>query len=121
MVLVLGTALIAIFSRERWRLDELGFMVLALNFGLTNVRFMFLAGILAPPIFARRLKLSTLLKSWQQNETAARVPAKAGSNRWLANTVVLVILGYVFIASAPRNWKLKSLIDYPDGAVAYMK
>ena len=121
MVLILGTLLIAVFSRERWRLDELGFMMLALYFGLTNVRFLFLAGILAPPIFAKRLKLSDLFMRRQADETA-RVPPKGSSNRWLANAVVLVILCYVFIASAPRNWKFENrLIDYPEGAVAYMK
>ena len=122
MVLILGTLLIAVFSRERWRLDELGFMMLALYFGLTNVRFMFLAGILAPPIFAKRLKFSGLGMRRQLDETAAPVARKSGSNRLLANAVVLVILGYVFIASAPRDWKFQSsLIDYPEGAVAYMK
>ena len=120
MVLVLGTLLIAVFSRERWRLDELGFIVLAIYFGLTNVRFMFLAGILAPPIFAKRLNFSNVGKRRQTDEVAAQVAAK-GSNRWLANAVVLVILGYVFIATAPRNWKFQSPIDYPEGAVAYMK
>jgi hypothetical protein len=121
MVLVLGTLLIAIFSRERWRLDELGFMMLALYFGLTNVRFLFLAGILAPPIFAKRLKLANLGNRRQKDEAVAAAAAKRGSNRWLANAVVLAVLSYVFFASAPRNGKFQSLIDYPDGAVAYMK
>ena len=135
MLLILGTLLIAILSPERWRLDELGFMMLALYFGLTNVRFMFLAGILAPPIFAKRLNFSALGMRRQPHETAApstptsdvpgtpaRVAPKHGSNRWLANAVVLLIFGYVFFASAPRDRKFQSpLIDYPEGAVAYMK
>ena len=56
MILILGTLLIAVFSRERWRLDEVGFIMLALYYSLTYIRFMFLAGILAPPIFAKRVK-----------------------------------------------------------------
>ena len=59
MILILGTLLISVFSQERWRLDELGLIMLALYFSLTNIRFMFLAAILAPPVFAKRVKLMT--------------------------------------------------------------
>jgi hypothetical protein len=31
------------------------------------------------------------------------------------------VLCCLFVVSAPRQWKFKSLIQYPDGAVAYMK
>lgn len=123
IILVLGTLLIAVFSQERWRLDELGFIVLALYFSLTNVRFLFLAAILAPPIFARRIKLAAVDRdSDRRLESAvAQLPQGRSPDKRLRNAVVLVILCYVFIASAPRHWKLKSPIDYPDGAVAYMK
>jgi hypothetical protein len=123
MVLILGTLLIAVFSQERWRLDELGFMMLALYFCLTNVRFMFLAGILAPPIFARRLKLAALAGDSDRrlNEAVAALPRDAKSDKRLRNAAVLVILCSTFVAAAPRHWKFKSLMDYPEGAVAYMK
>ena len=107
MALILGTLLISIFSRERWRLDELGFMLLALYFSLTNIRFMFLAAILAPPIFARRLKLMT--------------PYDRNSDRRFYNVVALAILLCLFIVSAPRQWRFQSPVNYPERAVAYMK
>jgi hypothetical protein len=123
MVLILGTLLIAVFSQERWRLDELGFIMLALYFSLTNVRFMFLAGILAPPIFAKRLKLVALDRDSDQrlNNAVALIPHGRNSDKRLRNAVVFVILCYVFIVSAPRHWKFQSPINYPEGAVAYMK
>ncbi len=49
MLLVLGVLLIAVFSLERWRLNEVALMMLALYYCLTYIRFIFLAGILAPP------------------------------------------------------------------------
>jgi hypothetical protein len=123
MVLILGTLLIAVFSRERWRLDELGFILLALYFSLTHIRFMFLAGILAPPIFAKRLKLLTFDRDSDRRlqDAVAPIAHRRSSDRRLRNLVVLALLCYVFIASAPRHWKFQSPINYPEGAVAYMK
>jgi hypothetical protein len=123
IVLILGTVLIAVLSQERWRLDELGFILLALYFSLTNVRFMFLAGILAPPIFARRLKRVTIDRDSDRrlNTAIALIPRDRNSDKRLRNAVVLAILCYVFIASAPRHWKFQSPVNYPEGAVAYMK
>jgi hypothetical protein len=123
MILILGTLLIAVFSQERWRLDQLGFILLALYFSLTNVRFMFLAGILAPPIFASRLKLAAFARDSDRrlDNAVAQVPRDKNSDRRLRNVVVLAILCYVFVVSAPRHWRFQSLVNYPEGAVAYMK
>ena len=107
MLLVLGVLLIALFSRERWRLDEVGLMILALYYCLTYIRFIFLAGILAPPIFAKRLKLMT--------------PYDRDSDRWLPNAVALAILLCLFIGSVPRQSSYRNPVKYPVDAVAYMK
>ena len=107
MVLILGTLLISVFSMERWRLDELGFIVVALYFSLTNIRFMFLAAILVSPIFAKRLKVMT--------------PYDRNSDRRLHNAVALAILLCLFVISTPRQWRFNSQTDYPERALAYMK
>jgi hypothetical protein len=106
MIMILGILLISIFSEERWRLDEVGFVMLALYFALNNVRFMFLAGILVPPIFAKRLKLMT--------------PYDKKTENWRYNAVALAILLGAFIVSVPRHWN-EAPIEYPERAVAYMK
>lgn len=107
MLLVLGALLIAVFSRERWRLNEVGLLILALYYSLTYIRFIFLAGILAPPIFARRIKLMD--------------PYDRNSDRWPPNAVALVIILCLFVASVPRPSSFQNPVKYPIGAVAYMK
>ena len=105
IILILGTLLIAVFSRERWRLDELALMALALYYSLTYIRFMFLAAILLAPIFARRIKLMT--------------PYDESTDKPLYNAVAFAVLLGLFIVSAPS--KFQNSVSYPERAVAYMK
>src|ERR1019366_1173516 len=103
----LGTLLISVFSRERWRLDEVAITMLALWYSLTYIRFLFLAGILLPPIFAKRVKLMS--------------PYDRNSDKRRNNAVALAILLCLFIASVPRHSRFQNPGRYPVGAVAYMK
>ncbi len=107
MVLILGVLLVAVFSRERWRLEEVGFTIVALYYGLTYIRFLFLAGILLPSVFARRVKLMT--------------PYDRSDDRPSPNAVALAILFCLFLVSVPRHAKFQNPVQYPEGAVAYMK
>jgi hypothetical protein len=107
MLLILGVLLVAVFSRERWRLDELAFIMLALYYALTYIRFIFLAGILAPPIFARRLKL---MGSYNRN-----------ADRRLPNVIALAIVLCLFIVSVPRSSGFRNPVKYPEGAITYMR
>ncbi len=107
MILILGLLLVAIFSRERWRLDEIGFVVVALYFCLTHARFLFLAGILLPPVFARRIKLMT--------------PYERKSDRPLPNALALTVLLILFVVYMPGHENFHGTVEYPEGAVAYMK
>jgi hypothetical protein len=107
IALVLGVLLVAFFSRERWRLDEVAFVIVALYYSLTYLRFIFLAGILLPPIFAKRLNLMS--------------PYDRGSDRPQPNAVALVFLLCLFIFSAPNPSKFQNPVKYPEGAIAYMK
>jgi MFS family permease len=107
MILILGVLLIAVFSEVRWRLDEVAVVMLAFYYALTFSRFIFLAGILLPPIFARRLKLME--------------PYDRSSDKRLNNAMALVVLLGLFAASAPRASAFRSPVQYPQDAVAYMK
>jgi hypothetical protein len=107
MVLILSMLLVAIFSQERWRLDEIGFTMVALYFGLTHIRFLFLAGILLPPIYARRFKLMA--------------PYEPETDRRWRNAVAMAVLLVLFFVNVPWNGKFKELVPYPKDAVAYMK
>jgi hypothetical protein len=81
--------------------------MLALCYSLTYIRFLFLAGILLPPIFAKRVKLMS--------------PYDRNSDQWRNNAVALAILLCLFIASVPRHARFQNPVTYPVGAVAYMK
>jgi hypothetical protein len=107
MALILAVLLVALFTRERWRLDEVAFIVLALYYSLTYVRFIFLAGILLPPVFAKRLKLMS--------------PYDSSSDQWRPNAACLAVLLSLFIVSVPHPSRIKNPVKYPAGAVAYMK
>jgi hypothetical protein len=107
MILILGLLLVTVFSKERWRLDELGSATVALYYGLTYSRFLFLAGILLPPIFAKRVKLMT--------------PYDRSADHRTPNAVALAILLCLFLVSVPRHSKFHDPVQYPDGAVAYMR
>jgi hypothetical protein len=89
----------------RWSLDEVALTLLALYFSLTYLRFMFLAGILLAPVFAKRLKLMT--------------PYESATDRQSYNAAALAIVLCLFLVSVPR--KFHSEVRYPEGALAYMK
>ena len=107
MVLILGVLLIAVFSQVCWRLDEVGAVMLAFYYALTFSRFMFLAGILLPPVFAKRLKLME--------------PYDRASDKPASNAVALAILLGAFIIAVPRHPTFQSPIQYPVDAVRYME
>jgi hypothetical protein len=107
ILLIFSVLLVALFSRVRWRLDEVALVMLAFYFSLTHVRFIFLAGILLAPIFARRVDLMT--------------PYESGSDRRLNNAIALLVLFGLFFVSAPRRSNFQSPVKYPVGAVAYME
>jgi len=55
LILVAAVLLGALFSRIRWKLEELALAVFALYAGLMHIRFLFLAAILLVPLLARML------------------------------------------------------------------
>ena len=107
MALILGVLLIAVFSQVRWRLDELAAVVLAFYYALTFSRFLFLAGILLPPIFAKRLKLME--------------PFDRDSDKPANNAVALAVLLCAFVLAVPHHAKFQDPVPYPVDAVRYMQ
>src|SRR6266702_2913903 len=107
IVLIVAVLLLAVFSRERWRLDEVAFGVLSLYFALTYIRVMFLVGILVTPIVAKRFKLMT--------------PYNRDSDKPRHNAVALAVLLCVGFLSLPHSSTFQGPTKYPEGAVAYMK
>ena len=106
MVLILGVLLIAVFSQVRWRLDEIAAVMLAFHYALTFSRFLFLAGILLPPVFAKRLKLMS--------------PYDRNSDKRLSNAIALAVLLCLFVVYLPRHAAFQAPVQYPQGAVDFM-
>jgi len=64
-----ATIILALVRKRRWRLDELGFLLLGFYAALTYSRFLFLAAIVLTPILARELDFfppydATIDKKW---------------------------------------------------------
>jgi hypothetical protein len=57
MIMIIALLAAALFSRRRWRLDEVILAVFALFCALSHLRLLFFAGLILPPILAPRLKL----------------------------------------------------------------
>ena len=57
LIMIFALLAAALFSRRRWRLDEVLLTAFALWAALSHVRFLFFAGLIMAPILAPRLKL----------------------------------------------------------------
>jgi len=57
LILIFALLAVALFSRRRWRLDEVLLTTFALWTGLSHLRLMFFAGIIIPPILAAHFEL----------------------------------------------------------------
>ena len=57
LVVILALLVAALFSRRKWKLDEVLLTVFALWAGLSHVRMLFFSGLILVPILAPRLKL----------------------------------------------------------------
>ena len=55
LILLAAVLLAALFSRARWKLEELALAAFGLYAGLIHIRFLFLAAILLVPLLARML------------------------------------------------------------------
>jgi len=109
MAMILVVLAAALFSRRRWRLEEVLLTVFALWAALSHGRFLFFAGLVLPPILGPRLKLFP--------------PYDRGIDKpWLnAAIMAAVVGGLVFFY--PSNAKLEQQVsaEYPTAALAYMQ
>ena len=99
----------ALFSRRRWRLDEVVLAAFALWSGLSHVRFLDFAAIIIVPILAPRLKL------FPPYEPELDKP-------WLNAAIMATIVAAV-IFFFPTAAKLQQQMDqqYPRAALAFMQ
>ena len=99
----------ALFSRRRWKLDEVLLTAFALWAGLSHVRFLFFAGLIIVPILAPRLKL------FPPYERELDKP-------WLNAAIMAAIVGsLIFFFPSETELQQKVNDEYPVAALEFMQ
>jgi hypothetical protein len=111
VLLILLAAILAsaLFSKRKWRLEEVLLLGLALYSGLTYVRFVFMMALLISPILAARLTLFP--------------PYNAKIDKpWLNLAVVLIICG-IIVYRFPTESSIQETVakTYPVDSVQYLR
>ena len=109
LIVILALVAAALFSRRRWRLDEVLLTAFALWAALSHVRFLFFAGLILAPILAPRLKL------FPPYERELDKP-------WLNAGIMAAFLG-ALIFFFPSAAQLQQKVDdeYPRAALEFMQ
>jgi len=109
MLIIFGWLAAALFSRRKWRLEDVMLMAFALWVGLSHVRFVFFIGLIMAPILARWIRL------FPPYERELDKP-------WL-NAFIMTGLVVWMITSFPSNAKLQHDVDenYPTAALEFMQ
>ncbi len=109
MMVIFALLAAALFSRRRWKLEEVLLTAFALWAALSHVRFLFFAGLIVTPILAPRLKL------FPPYEREIDKP-------WLNACIMAAMVGSV-IFFFPSAAKLQQNVDetYPTAALQFMQ
>lgn len=109
LLMIFALPAAAMFSRRRWRLDELILMGFALWASLSHVRFLFFAGLIAVPILAPRLKLFPPYD-------------RKLDKLWLNAGIMAAIVGsLIFFFPSPAELQQQVSEKYPSAALAFMQ
>lgn len=109
LVLIFALPAAALFSRRRWRPDEILLMAFALWASLSHMRFLFFAGLIAAPIFAPSLKL---LPPYDRKL----------DKPWLnAGIMVSIVAALIFFFPSMAELQQQVSDKYPIAALAFMQ
>jgi uncharacterized membrane protein YoaK (UPF0700 family) len=109
LMIIFALLAAALFSRRRWRLDEVMLMAFALWASLSHVRFLFFAGLIAVPILAPCLKL------FPPYDRKLDKP-------WLNAGIMAVIVGaLILFFPSPAELQQQVSVKYPVAALAFMQ
>ena len=109
LAMIFGLLAAALFSRRRWRLDEVLLTSFALWAALSHVRFLFFAGLIIMPILAPHL---TLFPPYEREI----------DKPWL-NAIIMagVIASIVFFFPSSAELQRKVDEEYPKAALEFMQ
>jgi hypothetical protein len=111
LALIMIFALLAagLFSRQKWKLDEVLLMAFALWAALLHVRFLFFAGLIVAPILAQRL---TLLPVYRRER----------DQPWLNACIIAAIIGaMIFLFPSAAYLQQKVDAEFPAAALEFMQ
>ncbi len=104
-----ATIILALVRKRRWRLDELGFLLLGFYAALTYSRFLFLAAIVLTPILARELDFFPPYDP--------KIDKK-----WLnAIFMVVIVVGCVWRFPSSQFLMRDTIRNYPARALNYLR
>jgi len=109
LIMILAVLAAALFSRRRWRLDEVLLTAFALWMGLSHSRLLFFAGLIVAPILAPRL---TLFPPYEREL----------DKPWLNAAIIGAVAGAMIFFS-PSTAQLRERVDedYPTAAQEFMQ
>lgn len=109
MFMLLALLAAALFSRKKWRLDEVLLLAFALWMGLSHGRFLFFAGLIVAPIITPRLDL---LPPYDREM----------DKPWL-NAIIMTAVAAMMIFSFPTAAKLQQQINeqFPVAALDFIE
>jgi hypothetical protein len=109
LVVILALLAGALFSRRRWKLDEVLLTAFALWAALLHVRFLFFAGLIMAPMLAPRLKL------FPPYERDLDKP-------WLNAVIMAAVVGaLIFFFPSAAQLQQKVAEGYPKAALEFMQ
>jgi hypothetical protein len=111
LALIMIFALLAagLFSRQKWKLDEVLLMAFALWAALSHVRFLFFAGMIVAPILAQRLKLLPVYR-------------RERDQPWLNACIIAAIVGaMIFLFPSAAYLQQKVDAEFPTAALEFMQ
>jgi hypothetical protein len=109
LIVIFALLAVALFSRRKWKLDEVLVMAFALWAALSHGRFLFFAGLIMAPILAPRLKLFP--------------PYRPEIDKlWLNAGIMAAVVGWL-IFSFPSSAKLQQQVSeqFPTAALEFMQ
>ena len=109
LLAIFGLLAATLLSRRRWRLQEMLLTAFALSMSLSHTRFLFLAGLILPPILAQRLPLFP--------------PYDADIDKPWLNAAIMICVAASLLVFFPSQAKLQQKVDeqYPTEALKFMQ
>lgn len=110
LILIVVLLLAALLTNHRWQLHELALALFGLYSGLTHIRFLFLAGILAAPLLAGLLR--DVVPHYRRE-----------IDKPILNALIIGGVLLFFILGFPSKAQLRASVakDFPADALSYLK